>query len=86
MIWGEGELDKITSSLVCRLSPSLAGNGNMVTVQNGGAQPISEILHIENQIVCCIMTYFMPIYYMGKCSRSNKKSILMDFVYVDCVF
>ncbi len=26
-------------------------------IQNGGAQPISEIVHIENWIVCCIDIY-----------------------------
>ncbi len=30
------------------------------TVLNRSAQPISEILHFENQIVCCIETYFIP--------------------------
>ncbi len=31
------------------------------TVQNGGALPISEILHNENQTVCRTKTYFTPI-------------------------
>ncbi len=30
-------------------------------VRNGGAHPIYEILHIENRVVCCIETYFIPI-------------------------
>ncbi len=28
---------------------------------NAGAQSISDIWHIENWIVCCIDTYFIPI-------------------------
>ncbi len=52
------------------------------TVQNGGAQSISEILHIENLIVCCIKTYIIPIYLLRKC---NEASISKDF-YVKCVF
>ncbi len=28
--------------------------------QNGAAQQIFEILHYENQIVCCIATYLIP--------------------------
>ncbi len=29
------------------------------TVQNGGPQAITEILHIEYRIVCCIATYLI---------------------------
>ncbi len=36
--------------------------------QNGGPQAISETLHIEYQIVCCIETYLIHIYHMNKCS------------------
>ncbi len=31
------------------------------TVQNGDAEPISDILHIENRIICCIETNLIPI-------------------------
>ncbi len=31
------------------------------TLQNGGVQPISEIFHIENLIVCFIETYLISI-------------------------
>ncbi len=41
------------------------------TVQNGGPQAISEILHIEYQIVCCIETYLIHIYHMSKFSKCN---------------
>ncbi len=37
-------------------------------VQNGGPQVISEILHIEYRIVCCIETYLIHIYHMSKCN------------------
>ncbi len=40
--------------------------------QNGDAQPISEILHIKNLIVCCIETYLKPILHMNKCSMNEK--------------
>ncbi len=33
------------------------------TVQNGGPHAISEILHIEYQIVCCIETYHTHLSY-----------------------
>ncbi len=42
-----------------------------ITVQNGGPQPISEILHIEYQIVRCIEIYSIHIYHMSKCSKCN---------------
>ncbi len=38
------------------------------TVQNGGAQAISEILQIEYRIVCCIETYLIHIYHMSPCN------------------
>ncbi len=38
------------------------------TVQNGGPQAISEILHIEYRIVCCIEPYLIHIYHMSKCN------------------
>ncbi len=41
------------------------------TVQNGGPQAISEILHIECRIVCCIERYLIHIYHMSKCSKCN---------------
>ncbi len=41
------------------------------TVQNGGPQAISEILHIEYWIGCCIQTYLIHIYHMSKCSKCN---------------
>ncbi len=41
------------------------------TVQNGGPQAISEILHIEYRIVYCIETYLIHIYHMSKCSKCN---------------
>ncbi len=36
------------------------------TVQIGGPQAISEILHIEYWIVCCIETYLIHIYHISK--------------------
>ncbi len=41
------------------------------TVQNRGPHAISEILHIEYWIVCCIETYFIHIYHMSKYSKCN---------------
>ncbi len=41
------------------------------TVQNGGLQAISEILHIKYGIVCCIETYLIHIYHISKCSKCN---------------
>ncbi len=41
------------------------------TVKNGGPQAISEILHIEYRIVCCIETYLIHIYHMNMCSKCN---------------
>ncbi len=41
------------------------------TDQNGGPQAISEILHIEYRIVCCIETYLIHIYHMDKCIKCN---------------
>ncbi len=54
-------------------------------VLNGGLQPISEILHIEYRIVCCIETYLIHIYHMSKCSKC-KTGILKDFVCEMCIF
>ncbi len=31
------------------------------TVQSGGAQAISQIIYIDDGIVCCIETYLIPI-------------------------
>ncbi len=50
--------------IICEfLSVSVAHWGYHMTktVQNGDGQPISENLHIENQIVCFIETYLIPI-------------------------
>ncbi len=41
------------------------------TVQSGGPQAISETLHTEYRIVCCIETYLIHIYHMSKCSKCN---------------
>ncbi len=41
------------------------------SVQNGHPQAISEILHIEYRIVCCIEAYLIHIYHMNKCSKCN---------------
>ncbi len=51
------------------------------TVQNGGPQAISEILHIEYWIVCCIvvLTYLIHIYHMSKCSKCDWKRYIEGF-------
>ncbi len=49
------------------------------TVQNGCPQAISEILHIEYQIVCCIETYLIHIYHMSKCSKCNWNCYIEGF-------
>ncbi len=49
------------------------------TVQHGSPQPISEILHIEYRIVCCIETYLIHIYHMSKCSKCNWNSYIEGF-------
>ncbi len=49
------------------------------TVQIGGPQAISEILHIEYRIVCCIETYIIHIYHMSKCSRCNWNKYIEGF-------
>ncbi len=41
------------------------------TAHNGGPQAISEILHIEYRIVCCIETYLIHIYHMSNCSNCS---------------
>ncbi len=48
-------------------------------VQNGSPQAISEILHIEYQIVCCIETYLIHIYDMSKCSKCNWNRYIEGF-------
>ncbi len=47
--------------------------------QNGGPHAISEILHIEYRIVCCIETYCIHIYYMSKCSKCNWNRYIEGF-------
>ncbi len=57
------------------------------TVQNGGPLAISEILHIEYWIVCCIETYLTHIYHISKCSKcAIETGILKDFVCETCIF
>ncbi len=41
------------------------------TVQDGGPQAISEILHIEYWIVGCIETYLIHIYHMSRSGKCN---------------
>ncbi len=48
-------------------------------IKNGGAQPISEILHIEDRIVYCNETYLKHIYLMTKCSQSNRNRYIEGF-------
>ncbi len=43
------------------LSQAQLGHHVIKLVHNSGAQPISEILHVENCIVCSIETYLIPI-------------------------
>ncbi len=40
---------------------------------------ISEILHIEYRIVCCIETYLIHIYHRSKCSKCNWKRHIEGF-------
>ncbi len=56
------------------------------TVQNGSPQPISEILHIEYRIVCCIEIYLIHIYHMSKCRQVQLKQIYWRILYVKCTF
>ncbi len=42
-------------------------------------QAISQILHIDYQIVCCIETYLIHIYHMSKCSKSNWNRYIEGF-------
>ncbi len=49
------------------------------TVQNGVPQAISEILHIEYRIVCCIQTYLIHIYHISKCSKCNWNRYIEGF-------
>ncbi len=49
------------------------------TVQNGGPQAISEILHVEYEIVCCIETYIMHSYHISKCSKCNWNRYIEGF-------
>ncbi len=53
------------------------------TVQNSGAQPISEILHIENRIVCYILR---NVSYQFKIWASVVSPIETGEMYVKCVF
>ncbi len=45
----------------------------------GGPQAISEILHIEYQIVYCIEIYLIHIYHMSKCSKCNWNRYIEGF-------
>ncbi len=47
--------------------------------QNGGPQTISETLHIEYWIVCCIEIYLIHIYHMSKCSKCNWNRYIEGF-------
>ncbi len=47
-------------------------------------QAISNILHIEYPIVCCIETYLIHIYHMSKCSKCNWKQVYWRILYVKC--
>ncbi len=49
------------------------------TVQIGGPQAISEFLHIEYRIVCCIETYLIHIYHMSKYSKCNWNRYIEGF-------
>ncbi len=49
------------------------------TVQNGGPHAISEILHIEYRIVCCIETYLIHMYHISKCSKCNWNRYIEGF-------
>ncbi len=49
------------------------------TLQNGGPYAISEILHIEYWIVCCIKTYLIHIYHMSKCNKCNWNRYIEGF-------
>ncbi len=49
------------------------------TVQNGGPQAISEILHIEYRIVCCIETYLIRIYHMSKSRKCSWNRYIEGF-------
>ncbi len=49
------------------------------TVQNGGPRAISEILHIEYRILCCIETYLIYIYNMNKCTKCNWNRYIEGF-------
>ncbi len=49
------------------------------TVQNRGPRAISEILHIEYRIVCCIETYLIHIYHLSKCSKCNWNRYIEGF-------
>ncbi len=49
------------------------------TVQNGGPQAISDILHIQYWVVCCIETHLIHIYHMSKCSKCNWNRYIEGF-------
>ncbi len=49
-------------------SKVMVGRPAHQTVQNEGPQAISEIVHMEYHIVCCIEKYLIHIYHMSKCN------------------
>ncbi len=84
--WGHNSLqDVIKSKFLVRnikiMKASQAWRGYQLTktVQNGGPQAISEILHIEYRMVCCIKAYLIPIYHMSKCSKCNWNRYIEGF-------
>ncbi len=74
-----GESPHFLVSCACGLHRSWLGYQLTKTVQNGGPQAISEMLHIEYGIVCCIETYLIHIYHMSKCSKCNWNSYFEGF-------
>ncbi len=64
----------------------MVGYKHNKTVHNGGPQAISEILHIEYWIVCCIETYLINIYHMSNVASTTETGILKDSVYEMCIF
>ncbi len=52
--------------------------------QNRGAQPMSEILHIRNQIVCYIKTYCIYLFItLSSVVTPIETGILKNFVYFE---
>ncbi len=49
------------NNIYVRTDEHLWGYQLIKTVQSGGAQPIFEILHMDNQMVCNIEVYLIPI-------------------------